>query len=217
MDILNSVKYVFDLMKYNFNVNRNDLIDPLIVMSRLAILSCKSSGTKVSIQNNKLSIQESSFVQGTIRALYGDKKNDINILIGPIIYACINYLSKANKSTYVVLFRMASAGIEKLKDTYMGKDIIYNIEQIKNIIDTFIANDNIEPGSFVANYNSQSYKLKTDIYKHISTVWTKNRLEILFNLINELNDSANQQKNDIIVSLNSFLDFVDNKVSEIIV
>jgi len=216
MDILNSVKYVYDYVKYSFNVSRNDLMDPLTVIYRLIILSYKPTGTKISIQNNKILLQNNSFIQGPLRSIYGDKNTDINILYGPIIFTCIHYLMGPSRKDFIELFKYASIGLSKLKETYLGRDITYNIDQIKNIIDSFIQNEDIDPSNFVANYQSQIYKLKTDIYKHIETVWDDDKHKTMINLINELINSNDNIRDNIILSINSYLDHIDTKVSEII-
>ncbi len=216
MEIFQNVKYVYDCVKYTFGVSRNDLVDPLSIIIKLIILSHKPIGTKVSIQNNKIIIQNNSLIQGTIRSIYGDKKTDINILCAPVIFACIHYLLPPNRERFLHIFKNATSGLAKLKDTYIGKDIVYNIEQIKNIVDSFIMNEKIDPGNFIANYQSQVYKLKIDTYKHISTVWDDKRYDILFNILEELDKSNEHNKESILCSLTHFLDFIDINVSETI-
>jgi len=217
MEIMNYGKYLLEVVKYTYNVNRNDLIEPLTAIIRLGILSYKPLGTKISIQNNKIYLQNGTFLQGTLRSIYGDKKTDVNILYGPIISACICYLNNATKrNDYLHIFKLASSGLAKLKETYLGTDIVYNIEQIKNIIDSFINNENVDPSNFIANYQSQSYKLKTDIYKHISSIWEDKRHDMIFNLINELSESNENTKYELLNSLSYYLDFIDIKVNDII-
>jgi hypothetical protein len=153
-----------------------------------------------------------------VRTIYGDKKNDINILYGPVLFACAIYLNseKEKREKYIDLFRTASSGLDKLRETYTGNDIVYNIEQIKNIIDTFIANTDIELTTLVSNYNSPNYKLKTEIYKHINMIWTDERLLIIFNLYNEIKASNEASRSELIKSLDQFIDFIDIKVASII-
>ena len=105
MEIVNCGKYILDFAKHTFNVNRNNLIDPLSAIIRIGMLSYKQIGTKISIQNNKIYLQNSTFLQGTLRSFYGDKKTDINILYGPIISACINYLNTDKRNEYLGLFK----------------------------------------------------------------------------------------------------------------
>ena len=66
--------------------SKNDIMDPLSVIIKLFIYAYKPNGTKLSIGANKINIQEPGLFQGFMRKIYGDQKNDINIILFPIIY-----------------------------------------------------------------------------------------------------------------------------------
>ena len=139
--------------------NKNDILDPLSVVIKLFIYSFKPVGTKISIGYNKLSIQENTYVQGVWRRLNGDTKNDVNILLCPILYACVHYLkrrsSKEEEEVFRSIFKITLDGLVNMKQTYAGTPIVYNIEHIVNIINLFIdkgrkglnANAKMERGS----------------------------------------------------------------------
>ena len=139
--------------------NKNDIIDPLSVIIKLFIYSFKPVGTKISIGSNKLCIQENTYIQGAWRRWNGDTKNDVNILLCPVLYACTHYLKvtckRGNKQTasnnsntntntntaldpFYVIFKGALDGLTNMKQTYAGTPIIYNIEHIVNIIGLFM-------------------------------------------------------------------------------
>jgi len=131
--------------------NKNDIIDPLSVIIKLFIYSFKPVGTKISIGSNKLCIQENTYIQGAWRRWNGDTKNDVNILLCPVLYACTHYLKvvckRGTKSVtgassasdpFYVIFKGALDGLTNMKQTYAGTAIIYNIEHIVNIIGLFM-------------------------------------------------------------------------------
>ena len=91
-------------MEFLINKNKNDTLDPLSIVIKLFIYAYKPIGTKISISNNRIYIQEIGVFQSTIRSLYRDSKNDINIIFLPIIYACKFYLAEENKHRYLLLF-----------------------------------------------------------------------------------------------------------------
>ena len=64
---------------------KNDTLDPLSVIIKLFIYAHKPVGTKLSIGDNKINIQEPGIFQGTVRKIYGDKKNDVNIIFFAVI------------------------------------------------------------------------------------------------------------------------------------
>ena len=122
--------------------NKNDILDPLSVVIKLFIYSFKPVGTKISIGHNKLCIQENTYVQGVWRRWNGDTKNDVNILLCPILYACVHYLkhrsSKEEDEVFLSIFKITLDGLVNMKQTYAGTPIVYNIEHIVNIINLFI-------------------------------------------------------------------------------
>jgi hypothetical protein len=121
------------------NTNKNDILDPLSIIVKLFIYSHKPNGTKISIGNNRMYIQENTYIQGVLRKLNGDTKNDITILMCPVLYACVHYLkNKDNRKKYTPIFTIALDGLVKMKQTYSGTPIIYNIEHIINIIQMFL-------------------------------------------------------------------------------
>ena len=74
---------------------KNMVLDPLTSIVRLAILSFKSKGTKISINNNKITFCEPNMWQGTLRLAFGDNREDLHNLYNPIVkatkwYSCEN-------------------------------------------------------------------------------------------------------------------------------
>jgi hypothetical protein len=202
---------------------KNDKLDPLSVIVKLFIYAYKPVGTKISIHNNKIHIQENGLFQGTIRTIYGDSKNDINIIFFPTIFACKYYLSEDIKfdKNFTLLFEKLAEAFDKLKETYQSSEIIYNIDQLKNIVQSLIKHNDFDLNGLATTYNSSAGKIKQDIYKHISTVWTENRLNVLFGYIDEIielstNNAQIELINNLIDSLNSYMNCIDHLVYNII-
>ena len=83
-----------DFLKENFetlksfifnNEVKNYVLDPLTCIIRCAILSFKPKGTKLSINQNKITFVDPNFLQGTIRWTYGDKREDLHNIYKPIV------------------------------------------------------------------------------------------------------------------------------------
>ena len=112
----------------------------------------------------------------------------------------------------------AAEGIINLdKLTYAGNEIVYNIEQIKNVIDSFISKKDNDISLLVSNYNTNGFKIKQNIYDHINSVWTHERKQILLGYINEIKTFASQEyENELIISLSSFLNCMDITTKNII-
>jgi hypothetical protein len=197
--------------------NKTDILDPLSVILKLYIYNFKPEGTKISVSNNKIVLQDIGIFQGSVRKIFGDSKNDINIIFGPVVYACLKYLSSDERDKYLYIFEVVSASLNKLKLTYAGNEIVYNIEQIKNIIDSFISKKDYDISLLVSNYNNNGFKIKQNIYDHINTVWTPERKQILLGYIYEIKTFVSQEyENELILSLSSFLNCMDITTKNII-
>ena len=206
------------------NTNKNDILDPLSIIVKLFIYSHKPNGTKISIGNNRMYIQENTYIQGVVRKLNGDTKNDITILMCPVLYACVHYLkNKENRKKYTPIFSIALDGLVKMKQTYSGTPIIYNIEHIINIIQMFIdetANNSAGATDSVINQDSPIFKIKEHIYQHLNDSWTEDRKNILFGYIKEISDVTNTNaplKLLLIDGLTKFMDCMDTFVSNTLI
>jgi len=192
------------------NKNKNDTLDPLSVIIKLFIYGYKPVGTKISISRNKIFIQENGFFQSTIRSVFRDSKNDINIIYFPIIFACKFYLCDDKKKKYLSLFNKTLDSFDILKETYQGNEIIYNIDQLKNIIASFIDKPDFDPNTILSNYDSAGSKIKQDIYKHLNSIWSIKRINVIFGYIDEiLESSSSELTNNLINSLNTYMNCID--------
>ena len=192
--------------------SKNDTLDPLSVIIKLFIYAHKSVGTKLSIGANKMNIQEPSIFQGTLRKLHGDQKNDVNIILFPIIFACKYYLgNKKFRMRFIHLFDSVVVGsFDKLKETYQGNEIIYNIGQLKSIVQNFVDNELFDPNILYSAYDSPGGKIKQGIYSHINSIWTESRLNVVFGMIDEIMETTSEEINlGLVHALNTYMGCVD--------
>lgn len=197
--------------------SKNDTLDPLSIIIKLYIYSYKAIGTKISIYNNKMEIQDIGYFQSTCRRLNGDTKNDITILNMPILYACNIYLKNQTNDKMINLFQKASNSFDKLRQTYQGNEIMYNIDQLKNNIDAFLSNNTINISDVAGSYDSAGGKMKQAMYANINSIWTDERLNIVFNFINELEQTNIKELQEyLLLSLSSYMSFIDLMVHNLI-
>jgi hypothetical protein len=107
-------------------IGKENVLDPLSTIIKLAILGYKSEYTKIAIRYNAIYLQETSFYQSTIRYLFGDSKDILHCLKEPITIACNYYLHDYDSGEHdiTLLFKLAIKGIQKLKTTYVTHIII---------------------------------------------------------------------------------------------
>jgi len=197
------------------SVSKNDILDPLSVIIKLYLYNFKPVGTKISVGNNKMDIQASTYLQGVWRRYNGDSKNDINILVCPILYACVHYLSSDElRDLHLPIFEESLQALSNMKQTYANTAIIYNIEHLINIIQAHV---NREASNGIVNTDTPLYKIKENIYQHLNEVWTPSRKNILFGFIKEITEVKNQSlKQHLLDGLTIFMDCIDILVSNVL-
>ena len=197
------------------SVSKNDILDPLSVIIKLYLYNSKPIGTKISVGNNKMEIHDITYLQGIWRRYNGDSKNDINILVCPILYACVHYLTSEDvRDDYLPIFESALQALSNLKQTYANTAIIYNIEHLINIIQSHIGKD---ATTGIVNTDTPLYKIKENIYQHLNEVWTPSRRAILFGFIKELSEVKNQLlRQQLLDGLTIYMNCIDMLVSNVL-
>jgi hypothetical protein len=199
-DSFGMINYLYD--KYD-KYDKNEFFDPLSVIINLAILSYKQSGTKLSINDNKITIIEKNIYQGFLRSYNGDNKSDLKLLYYSITSACKLFIDKKLYNICENIFIKAINGLYKLIDTYNNDvDLKLCLNNYINIIDNMMTNNNI------IDYSSENniYDIKYKIYDELNSIWDEKRTSIIILLFNELDN----KKNDKDLLINSITDFVSS-------
>jgi len=208
---------------------KNMVLDPLTCIIRLAILSFKPIGTKISINNNRITYCEPSIFQGTLRLAFGDNREDLHNIYNPIKKATLWFKNTDNNINN--LFNYAIKGIKLLRDSYSKNSTIYHTLKLyqdlikinlKNKQNTkqCLAADETEDES---NAEDKAKKIELNkIYLKLKNLWNQRELSIVNNLIIELkhkidNKNDNQEEIDAIFhALELILKVKESLVSKII-
>ena len=165
-----------------------------------------------------MDIQDASIFQGAIRRYKYDSKNDITILNMPILFACNTYLLNDETQRFNHLFEIAAQAFGKLKEAYPGDEIIYSIDQLKNNIEGFINDDTHETLCTAGSYDSVGGRIKQEIYKSLNSIWTDERLQIVFGFINEIEQTKTDELRQLIIlSFYSYMTYIDSLIHSVIV
>ena len=211
---------------------KNMVLDPLTCIIRLAILSFKPAGTKISINNNKITYCEPGIFQGTLRLAYGDNREDLHNIYNPIKKATLWF--KNSDSNINNLFRYAIFGIKLLRDSYSKNSTIYHtLKLYQDLIKLNLKNKvknkhNVTADETEDEGNAEEKAKKTElnkIYLKLKNLWNQRELSIINNLIIELKnkidhgdkDKYNQDEIDaIFYALELILNVKEALVSKII-
>jgi hypothetical protein len=200
---------IFDNL-FKVNNDKNFIIDPLTCMIRLAMLSFKESGTKISIIDNKIAFNDPHILQGPLRWSQGDNRDDLHNLYRPIVKALEWYDMK--EENIKIIFDLSINGIEKLKGAYIdNSSITHSLELYrKEILDL---KNNVSKTTIDNNENVVINK----IYMDLKQLWNKNEINIVTNLFNEIRNTSDINSiKSLMNALDSLIFIKEEKIKTII-
>ena len=109
---MHSLKSVFQKKK-----ERNVIIDPFSCLVKLSIIRYLDEGTKISINQNRLNFNAPSYIQGIVRFVYGDNREDLHNILLPI-QKCVEWYWDERNADMIYMFNNAVLGLKFLKNSY---------------------------------------------------------------------------------------------------
>jgi len=194
-------------------INVNYILDPLSVIIKLAILSKKQIGTKISVYNNVLYIQEVGIFQSLVRYLFKSNKIDIQYLYNPIEIACNYFLNEQNlrnNQNIKNLFIDAQKGINILIETYKTYTIItHTLYMYYNIISNYLG-ERFNKNLFIKDNISELYN--KELINKLNLIWNNDRIKIILNMMEYINKGDQNS----IKCLEEFMVIIDEEVKKIL-
>ena len=122
---------------------RIEFIDSLCTVIKLSVLTYKKNGSRLSIKNNIISIQEPSYLQGVQRWMNSDERDQLHQLRSPILYfkgLQLGYITLEDLTFDLDLLtsitEVAIKGLSHLKTTY--ESARKGGSMVKNCLDDYI-------------------------------------------------------------------------------
>jgi hypothetical protein len=139
------------------NDSRKQYLEPLSTLFKLALVSFKDDGTKIAISNHRIYIQTPSILQGTIRSVYGNTREEIHYLLQPILQ-CVKLYPPHNNSELTYLYKLAIKGLRQLKKSYDNDSstVCYTIDLYISILDRTLLSKSIYIDSYVSSIPASS-------------------------------------------------------------
>jgi len=190
------------------------ILDPLSVIIKLAILSKKKTGCKISVSDNIVYIQEVGIFQSFVRYVFKNNKVDIQYLYNPIELACANFLNKEsikNNKNIKNLFINAQKGLESLVETYKNYTIItHTLYMYYNIIANYLG-DMYNDKLFIKDNISNIYN--DELVKKLNAIWSTDRIKIVLNMVDFIDNDKGSEKS--VKCLEEFMGLIDSEISTI--
>lgn len=160
------------------------VVDPLKTIIKLAILSCKPTGTKLAIMDNTIYVQEPGVFQGITRKYFKCRKSDLHYLYNPIYYACRTFMNEEYvkcQPRIKKLFERAILGLHKLKETYQDCSILqHSLNHYISLVENYTKEFYI-PDLFKKDNMSDFYT--EEFLAATSDQWNSEKIKILLDLI----------------------------------
>jgi hypothetical protein len=153
---------------------KKHILEPLSTILKLGLISYEEEGTKIAIVGNSLMIQKPTLLQGTIRYMNGNNREEIHYLLKPIIRCTELYPAKQDMNMKYI-YSLAIEGLEKLKRSYgsMSSNVCYTIDLYITILK---GNHDI---NITNNNNNETTQDNVSIFKDI---WDNKDIGLLASL-----------------------------------
>jgi len=205
------IDYLPDNKKVDLNLY---LLDPLSTIIKLAILSNKPIGTKISINKNVIYFQEPGPFQAFCRYVFNSNKTDIQYIYNPMELACQYYLSEdtiKHHAKIPELFKFAQRGLIKLMETYKNSSVMrlclnYYYSLISNHLEKKNDTNLFRKDNLTACYTNE-------LLQKWRAIWTQEKLKIVLNMISYLSKNDNSESE--VKSLETIMENVDKMVQQI--
>lgn len=190
-----------------------EFIDPICAIVKLGILEYKLTGTKISIHNNTITIQDASQLQGIIRWFNSDERHQLHQLRAALIYFRgyeLGYVESVNsdidKETLNLLKENGIKGLKKLKITYENSKKAGSM--VKNCLDDYIK---IMSNTYTKDeYNKELALLEKPtlivIYNEFMKKWKQEDIDLILKMFDMISRKENMSvKNEIANSIDRLI------------
>ena len=201
-----------DLIKSHPKEKIDMILEPLQVLTQLAILSFLPIGTKISITNNILYLQQPTFLQGVVRWYQKDNKDDLFYLFHAI-RRYYKWYKNRDDEVFGKILELAIKGIEKLIETYnkVGiTTITHTLSLYKNILEQ-------ESDELFKDTSENSVSVD-DVFKNITDLYDRKLLVVLYSIFEIMMEENDERSIQLYVGgLNKLLKPTEHKIRKWIV
>jgi hypothetical protein len=180
---MDTILNIYNIFKKDHKKERFDIIlEPLQAMTQLAFLAFYPKGSKLSINNNLIFIQPTTWTQGLLRTYNHDKRDDVFFLFNAIMRfnRFYSYMRDENddfRNLFELLISLGKLGIDNLLQTYANVDqasLLHTLQMYRTILE--------KPDVFCGD-SENSKKDIDEVFIKIRDIYTPHELNILYNTL----------------------------------
>tara|TARA_Y100000591_G_C21793903_1_gene678205 strand:- start:330 stop:953 length:624 start_codon:yes stop_codon:yes gene_type:complete len=175
-----------DIIKSHPKEKIDMIIEPLQVLTQLAILSFLPVGTKISISNNILYLQQPTLLQGVVRWYQQDNKDDLFYLFHAIRRYYKWYKNREDE-VFAQILKLAINGIKKLMETYNkvgNTTITHTLNLYKNILE--------QESDELFKDDSENSVSVDDVFENITELYDRKLLVVLYSVFQIMSEEDNE-------------------------
>ena len=222
----------FTIMKNSFGYlqerflaedDNDQILEPFSVLVKLAILSFKKEGSKISIVNNNLYIQSPNKWQGAVRYLNGNKREEISLLMKPIIrctslYPIYDENQEVNNELKFIYLK-AIEGLKNLKRNYNSSTstVTHSIDYYITIITSHLNGESLKVDSYEDSKTFSDLTLSTtskiNLENIFKGIWEEADISLIYSMLKS-NESSTYIKS-IEDLLKSKENIINDKIKQI--
>lgn len=176
-----------DLIKSHPKEKLDMILEPLQVLTQLAILSFLPVGTKINITNNILYLQQPTMFQGVLRWYQKDNKDDLFYLFHAI-RRYYKWYKNRDDEVFSKILELAIKGIDKLIETYnkVGiTTITHTLSLYKNILE--------QESDELFKDDTQNSISVDDVFKNITDLYNRKLLVVLYSTFQIMIEEDNEK------------------------
>jgi hypothetical protein len=197
-----------------------EFIDPLCTIIKIGLLKYKGEGTKLSIKNNIITLQDSWALQGLQRWMNNDERDQLHHLKIPVFYfrglvlghIIFDHLD-VSTDTFNYINDLAIKGLKKMKMTYLHEKKTGSL--IKNCIDDYIKtlSTNFTLDDYMIQMHENNKPTLVAIYNEYTKLWHVNDINLIVNLFKmaDLREESELQ-NKLADTIDHFIMFKDKEI-----
>jgi len=188
------------------------ILEPFQAMTQLALLSFCPVGSKLTINDNILTIQQPGISQGIIRYFNDDNKEDLYYLMNVFrrffeYYKFMLDNDDEMEELYSLLIKLSIKGIDKLTETYTNTNkinVLHTLQMYKVVLTNqdFFNNSEINNDTNIDN-----------IFIKISEIYKKEEYIVILNLLSLLEKNSEGYSN-YIDGVNIIMDITNKKIKQ---
>ena len=176
-----------ELLKTKEKEKADLILEPMQVMIQLALLAHSPIGTKVSVNNNILRIQQPTWIQGTIRWWNNDNKDDLYYLFQAIRRYYLWY-KPDSCVIYEKIMLSAIKGLNNLIKTYENTDKI----SIRHTLTLYTNILSLESPDLFKETTEDAINIDK-VFENVTKMYNNKILSVVHNCLSLLEDEEKEE------------------------